>query len=104
MSRIYMSPPHMSGREQQLLADVFASNWIAPVGPDLVEFERRFAERLGVDHAVAVSSGTAALHLALRRLEIDGDDEDPYKVKGEEPEAATTRFTQSNDLTFTTSC
>jgi len=75
MSRIYMSPPHMSGREQQLLADVFASNWIAPVGPDLAEFERRFAERLGVDHAVAVSSGTAALHLALRRLEIDRDDE-----------------------------
>ncbi len=73
--RIYMSPPHMSGREQSLIADVFASNWIAPVGPHLTEFERCFAERLGVAHAAAVASGTAALHLALRRLDLQSGDE-----------------------------
>lgn len=73
--RIYMSPPHMTGNEQQYLADVFASNWIAPVGPHLTEFERRFAERVGVSHAVAVASGTAALHLALRAVGVRPGDE-----------------------------
>jgi pyridoxal phosphate-dependent aminotransferase EpsN len=65
----------MSGREQERVAEVFASNWIAPVGPHLNEFERCFAERLGVAHAAAVASGTAALHLALHRLELSSDDE-----------------------------
>ncbi|MCA9153124.1 MAG: DegT/DnrJ/EryC1/StrS family aminotransferase, partial [Planctomycetales bacterium] len=65
-----MSPPHMSGHEQKYLADVFAANWIAPVGPQLTEFERRFAERVGVAGAVAVSSGTAALHLAIHKLHL----------------------------------
>jgi dTDP-4-amino-4,6-dideoxygalactose transaminase len=73
--RIYLSPPHMSGREQARIDEVFASNWIAPVGPHLNEFERRFAERLGVAHAAAVASGTAALHLALHRLSLTPDDE-----------------------------
>ncbi|MCA9167111.1 MAG: aminotransferase class I/II-fold pyridoxal phosphate-dependent enzyme [Planctomycetales bacterium] len=68
--RIYMSPPHMSGKEQERVAEVFASNWIAPVGPHLTEFEKRFAEQVGVEHAAAVASGTAALHLALRRLDL----------------------------------
>ncbi len=65
----------MSGNEQSYVADVFASNWIAPVGPHLNEFERRFAERIGVAHAAAVVSGTAALHLVLRRLELSPGDE-----------------------------
>lgn len=55
-----MSPP-----ERELLLDAFDSNWIAPLGPHVDAFEREFAERLGVSHAVALSSGTAALHLAL---------------------------------------
>ena len=71
--RIYLSPPHMSGREQQLVGDVFASNWIAPVGPQLTQFEQQFAAKVGVEHAAAVSSGTAALHLALHRLNLDRD-------------------------------
>jgi dTDP-4-amino-4,6-dideoxygalactose transaminase len=65
----------MSGREQERMADVFAQNWVAPVGPHLTEFERRFAERVGVEHAAAVVSGTAALHLALRRLHLDAQSE-----------------------------
>ncbi len=63
--RIYLSPPHMSGRERELLRDAFNSNWIAPLGPHVDAFEREFAAKLGVRHAVALSSGTAALHLAL---------------------------------------
>jgi sugar O-acyltransferase (sialic acid O-acetyltransferase NeuD family) len=63
--RIYLSPPHMSGHERDMLLDAFDSNWIAPLGPHVEEFEREFAAKVGAAHAVAVSSGTAALHLAL---------------------------------------
>ena len=73
--RIYLSPPHMSGREQQRIAEVFASNWVAPVGPHLTEFEQQFARRVGLARAVAVVSGTAALHLALRQLQLDSQSE-----------------------------
>jgi pyridoxal phosphate-dependent aminotransferase EpsN len=65
-SRIYLSPPHMSPRERELLLDAFDSNWIAPLGPHVDAFEREFAAKVGASHAVALSSGTAALHLALR--------------------------------------
>lgn len=65
MGRIYLSPPHMSPRERELLVDAFDSNWIAPLGPHVDAFEQEFADKLGVSHAVALSSGTAALHLAL---------------------------------------
>ena len=63
--RLYLSPPHMSARELELLADAFRSNWIAPLGPYVEAFEQKFAETVGARHAVALSSGTAALHLAL---------------------------------------
>jgi pyridoxal phosphate-dependent aminotransferase EpsN len=56
----------MGGAEQRHVAEAFACNYIAPVGPQLAAFERQFAEYLGGGHCVAVSSGTAALHLALR--------------------------------------
>ena len=65
MGRIYLSPPDMSTAERELLLSAFDANWVAPAGPDLAAFEREFAERVGVDHAVALSSGTAGLHLAL---------------------------------------
>ncbi len=65
----------MSGREQELIAEAFALNWIAPVGPHLNQFESLFAERVGVEHALAVASGTAALHLALHRLDLDAESE-----------------------------
>ncbi len=63
--RIYLSPPDVTDVERKLLLEAFDSNWVAPVGPDLDAFEARCAELVGVRHAVALSSGTAALHLAL---------------------------------------
>jgi pyridoxal phosphate-dependent aminotransferase EpsN len=65
MARIYLSPPHQSGNELELVADAIASNWIAPLGPHVDAFERELAALVGVRHALALSSGTAALHLAL---------------------------------------
>jgi dTDP-4-amino-4,6-dideoxygalactose transaminase len=65
MTRIYLSPPEVGDEERRMLLDAFDSNWIAPIGPDLDAFEREVAERSGTSHAVGLSSGTAALHLAL---------------------------------------
>ena len=65
MKRIFLSPPDVGPDERRLLLDAFDSNWIAPLGPHVDAFEREFAEAIGVPHAVALSSGTAALHLAL---------------------------------------
>ena len=62
--RIYLSPPHMSGDELVKINEAFASNWIAPLGPHVEAFERETAELTGVRAAAALSSGTAALHLA----------------------------------------
>lgn len=75
MSRILLSVPDVSDVERKLLLDAFDSNWIAPLGPHLDAFEREFATLLGVDHAVALSSGTAALHLALILLGVGPGDE-----------------------------
>ncbi len=73
--RIYLSPPHMGEDERKLLLEGFDSNWIAPLGPHVDAFEREFAEKVGAPHAVALSSGTAALHLALLMLGVSRDDE-----------------------------
>ncbi len=64
--RIYLSPPHLGEEEMDLVTAAIASNWVAPAGPDLEAFEREFEAAVGARHAVAVSSGTAALHLALQ--------------------------------------
>ena len=65
--RIYLSRPHMSGREEQRVAEAFASNFVAPLGPQLDAFEASVRDYLGTDvHCVGLSSGSAALHLALR--------------------------------------
>ena len=63
--RIYLSPPHMSGYEQEYVRAAFESNWLAPLGPQVDAFESEFAAAVEVSHALAVSSGTGALHLAL---------------------------------------
>ena len=63
--RIYLSPPHLGEDEAGLVAAAIQSNWVAPVGPDLEAFEREFEDAVGARNAVAVASGTAALHLAL---------------------------------------
>jgi dTDP-4-amino-4,6-dideoxygalactose transaminase len=75
MARVYLSPPHLSGREAELVADAIASNWIAPLGPHVDAFEAELAAVAGVEHAVALSSGTAALHLALVVLGVGAGDE-----------------------------
>lgn len=72
--RIFLSPPHMSGREQTLVQDAFRSNYIAPVGPMVDAFEKEFAEYTGQPFCLAVSSGTAAMHLALHCLGIGPGD------------------------------
>ncbi len=74
MTRIYLSPPHMLGGERELLLDAFDSNWIAPLGPHVTGFEAEIAERAGVGHAAALSSGTGGLHLALELLGVGPGD------------------------------
>lgn len=74
MSRIYLSPPHMCGRERELLLDAFDSNWIAPLGPHVSAFEAEMAARVGVPAAAALSAGTAGLHLALQLLGVGRGD------------------------------
>ncbi len=68
--RIYLSPPHMSGRERAYIDEAFASNWIAPLGPQVDAFEQELTDYLKVDGVLAVTSGTAALHLALLILGV----------------------------------
>jgi dTDP-4-amino-4,6-dideoxygalactose transaminase len=70
MSRISLSAPDVGELEHKYVAEAMASGWIAPAGPDLESFELEVADRLGVDHAVALSSGTAALHLGLLALGV----------------------------------
>ena len=73
--RIYLSPPHMSGLEQQYVQAAFDSNWVAPLGPNVDAFEQEFCAATGASHALALSSGTAALHLALILLGVQPGDE-----------------------------
>jgi pyridoxal phosphate-dependent aminotransferase EpsN len=63
--RIFLSPPDMGAEERSLLLAAFDSNWVAPAGPDLGLFEQELAAQTGRKHAVALSSGTAAIHLGL---------------------------------------
>ena len=72
--RIYLSPPHMSGGELSYVHDAFESNWIAPLGPHVNAFEAEMSSRVGCRRALALSSGTAAIHLALRYLGIGTGD------------------------------
>ena len=73
--RIFLSPPHMGELEQKYVAEAFASNWIAPLGPHVEAFQREFAATVGVSHSLATVSGTAALHLALQLVGVgQGDD------------------------------
>ena len=73
--RLYLSPPHIGPDELALVTEAFATNWVAPIGPHVDAFEEEFAAYTGARHAVAVSSGTAALHLALRLVGVAPGDE-----------------------------
>lgn len=72
--RIYLSPPHMGGNEQEYVRQAFESNFIAPLGPMVNGFEQDFSELTGFAHCAALSSGTAALHLALRIVGVEPGD------------------------------
>ena len=72
--RIHLSPPHMLGEEKKLLIDAFESNYIAPIGQHLNAFESEISEYLKVPYACSLSTGTAALHLALKVLGIKRND------------------------------
>jgi pyridoxal phosphate-dependent aminotransferase EpsN len=73
--RIYLSSPDIGPEERALVAEAFDTNWIAPLGPHVDAFERELAANVGAGHAVALSSGTAALHLALRLAGVGPGDE-----------------------------
>ncbi|HSV46248.1 MAG TPA: aminotransferase class I/II-fold pyridoxal phosphate-dependent enzyme, partial [Ramlibacter sp.] len=68
--RIWLSSPHLGDEETAFVEDAFKTNWIAPLGPHVDGFERELAAYVGVGHAAAVSSGTAAIHLALVLLGV----------------------------------
>lgn len=74
--KIYLSSPHMSdeGYEMQYIKEAFDTNWVAPCGKNINEFENELAKYVGIDHAVALSSGTAAIHLALKAAGVGAQD------------------------------
>ena len=74
-NRIYLSPPHMGGHELNYVHKAFEDNYIAPAGPNIEGFERELCEAASVPFAVALTSGTAAIHLALIVLGVRSGDE-----------------------------
>ncbi|MBX3625480.1 MAG: aminotransferase class I/II-fold pyridoxal phosphate-dependent enzyme [Rhizobacter sp.] len=72
--QILLSTPHLGEHERRYVEEAFRTNWIAPLGPNVDAFEQELAEWVGVPHAAAVSSGTAAIHLALVLLGIGRGD------------------------------
>ena len=73
---IFLSSPHMSdeGYEKEYIKEAFDTNWIAPLGKNVTEFENEMKEQLGAKAAVALSAGTAAIHLALKSIGVKQDD------------------------------
>ncbi|MUG92006.1 pyridoxal phosphate-dependent aminotransferase [Scytonema sp. UIC 10036] len=72
---ILLSTPHMGDEELAFVQEAFETNWIAPVGPHVNAFEQEFCQVIGASHAAALSSGTAAIHLALRLIGVEYGDE-----------------------------
>ncbi len=85
--RIYLSCPTMHGEEQKYVQEAFDTNWVAPLGPNVTAFEKEMAEYVGIPYASALSAGTAAIHLALKLLDIKPGD-----------------IVFSSDLTFAATC
>jgi len=71
---ILLSTPHMGDAELHYVEEAFRTNWIAPLGPNVDAFEREIADLVGAGHAAALSSGTAAIHLAVRMLGVKPGD------------------------------
>lgn len=74
-NKIWLSSPHMSGNEMKYIQEAFDGNWVAPLGPNVNEFEKELAKYLGAGGVAALSSGTSAIHLALILLDIQQGDE-----------------------------
>ena len=74
--KIWLASPHMSdeGYEIRYVQDAFDTNWVAPLGPNVNEFEKELAERVGSKHAAALTSGTGAIHLALKAAGVGAGD------------------------------
>ena len=72
--RIYLSSPKMHGEEQKYVQEAFDTNWVAPLGPNVDEFEKKMAEYTGCGYAAALSAGTAAVHLSLKLLGVGQGD------------------------------
>jgi dTDP-4-amino-4,6-dideoxygalactose transaminase len=73
--KIYLSSPHLGGKEIEYIQEAIDTNWIAPLGPNVNGFEAELAAYSTISHCAALSSGTAALHLALILLGVEQDDE-----------------------------
>ncbi len=73
-NRIYLSSPHMCGKEMQYIQEAFDTNWVAPLGKNVEEFEKEMCEYIGRPYAVALSAGTAAIHLGLKYLGVGRGD------------------------------
>lgn len=74
MARIYLSPPDVGQSEEEAAVRAIRSKWVAPIGPEIDLFEEEVASYVGVSHAVALSSGTAALHLGLKAVGVSPGD------------------------------
>lgn len=76
LMKIYLSSPHMSdeGYEMKYVQEAFDTNWIAPLGPNVNEFEKELAIKVGSNHAAAMTSGTGAIHLALKSVGVGQGD------------------------------
>ena len=72
--RLFLSSPHMSGEEMKYIEEAFDTNWIAPLGPNVDRFQDELADYVGCNAALALSSGTAAIHLAIKLLGITKGD------------------------------
>ena len=72
--RIYLASPHMGGMEQKFVEEAFDTNWVAPLGPNVNNFEKEVAEYVGAKDAAALVSGTSAIHLALKALGMKSGD------------------------------
>ena len=74
--KIWLSSPHMSdeGYEMEYIKEAFATNWVAPLGENVDKFEEELAAKIGAKHAAALSSGTAAIHLALKAAGVGPGD------------------------------
>jgi len=75
MKRVYLSPPHMGGAEIEFINEAFETNWISPAGPNIEHFENDISDYTGIPYVTALSSGSAALHLALIQLGVKPGDE-----------------------------